>query len=186
MSAAIFVDVVQVQELEYQVTVYTSDIRNAGTSASVFCELHGAKGSLGASRLENSSTNFSRGQKDAFVIRGSDIGEISKAVIWHDNAGLSAAWHLQQVEVVQPLLQKTYIFPCGQWLQKQPPSAATQLSAATAKAAGAVPGCLVILCPGGGAAAAGGASGASNGPAQKVTYKVEVQVGGLWCRLHAF
>ena len=31
--------------------------------------------------------------------------------------GIGAAWHLAQVEVLQPVLQQMYVFPCDDWLQ---------------------------------------------------------------------
>ncbi|KAF6256823.1 hypothetical protein COO60DRAFT_1640423 [Scenedesmus sp. NREL 46B-D3] len=181
-------------EVEYTVTIYTSDVRNAGTSAGVFCELHGSRGSLGACRLENASDNFSRGRKDVFAVRSSDVGELQQLLLWHDGGGLSPDWHVQQVEVQHALLKKSWILPCGQWLTKvQPQQAAAAAAAAgmgnsgsaadaraasaaaAAKAVGVQPGCLVVLAPGGGAAA-----GAAGAPVQRlVSYKVEVQTSDV-------
>jgi hypothetical protein len=171
--------------------VYTSDVRNAGTSASVFCELHGSTGNLGACRLENAPDNFSRGRKDVFVVRGSDTGELQQLLLWHDGGGLSPDWHVQQVEVQHPRLQKSWILPCGQWLGKgQAHQAAAgsndagnaavdaqaAAAAAAAKAVGVHPGCLVILAPG----AAAGAAAAAGGVGQRlVSYKVEVQTSDV-------
>jgi hypothetical protein len=163
-------------------------VRNAGTSASVFCELHGATANLGACRLENASDNFSRGRKDVFAVRGSDIGELQQLLLWHDGGGLSPDWHVQQVEVQHPLLQKSWILPCGQWLRKgqETPLAADSkgagsaaadahaaAAAAAAKAVGVQPGCLVMLAPGAAAAAAG------DGGQRLVSYKVEVQTSDV-------
>jgi lipoxygenase homology domain-containing protein 1 len=50
-------------------------------------------------------------------IVGSDIGEMTHVVIGHDNSGLGAAWHLSQVEVFSPVAQKTWTFPCDDWLE---------------------------------------------------------------------
>jgi hypothetical protein len=168
--------------------VYTSDVRNAGTSASVFCELHGSAGNLGACQLENASDNFSRGHKDVFVVRGSDIGELQQLLLWHDGAGLSPDWHVQQVEVQHARLQKTWILPCGQWLRKGQAvskgagdasvDAQAAAAAAAAKAVGVQPGCLVILAPGAGAA--DGTAAAAGGQGQQlVSYKVEVQTSDI-------
>ena len=41
--------------------------------------------------------NFERAQTDVFVVKGTDIGDIQKVVVWHDNSGPGPAWHLQQV-----------------------------------------------------------------------------------------
>ena len=99
-------------------TVFTSDIRGAGTSANVFIELHGDKGSIGANHLESGRSNFDRNSRDVFVVKGTDINDVKKVVIWHDNAGIGAAWHLASVEVFNPATQKTYFFECNQWLEK--------------------------------------------------------------------
>uniref|UniRef100_A0A383W527 PLAT domain-containing protein n=1 Tax=Tetradesmus obliquus TaxID=3088 RepID=A0A383W527_TETOB len=180
-------------EVKYAVTVYTSAVRNAGTSANVFCELHGSKGTLGACRLENASENFSRGRKDVFAVRGSDIGELQQLLLWHDGSGLSPDWHVQQVEVQHPLLQKQWILLCGKWLGKSQaqqaaaaaaskvagsdaPEAKAAAAAAAAKAVGVPQGCLVILAPGADVGA-GNAAG-SQGP-RLVSYKVEVQTSDI-------
>jgi hypothetical protein len=55
--------------VKYRITTLTSDIRGAGTDANVSIELHGTKGFVGATRLENKHNNFERGQKDEFEVR---------------------------------------------------------------------------------------------------------------------
>jgi hypothetical protein len=37
---------------------------------------------------------------DTFVVKGTNIGDVSKVVIAHDNAGLQSAWHCRQVRLV--------------------------------------------------------------------------------------
>ena len=51
-----------------------------------------------------------RNMTDKFVIKGSDVGEIQKIVIRHDNAGMGPDWHLQQVSYV-PCMSNTRIVP---------------------------------------------------------------------------
>ena len=46
---------------EYRITVFTSDVRGAGTDANVFIELHGALGSVGQNRLETHGVRTLRG-----------------------------------------------------------------------------------------------------------------------------
>lgn len=71
--------------------------RGAGTDANVFIEMHGSKGSMGETRLDNAHNNFERNMKDAFTIKASDLGDIHTIIIRHDNSGIGSAWHLQQV-----------------------------------------------------------------------------------------
>ena len=63
-------------------------------------EMHGALGSVGESRLETSANNFERGQVDTFVVKGTDVGDLQRLVIWTDDSGLGSDWHLQQVSNV--------------------------------------------------------------------------------------
>ena len=46
----------------FRVTVFTSDVRGAGTSGEVYLSMRGAHGATGESRLENHRDNFSRNQ----------------------------------------------------------------------------------------------------------------------------
>ena len=41
--------------------------------------------------------NFERAQTDVFAVKGTDIGDVQRVVVWHDNSGPGPAWHLQQV-----------------------------------------------------------------------------------------
>ncbi len=49
------------------------------------------------------------------MIKGTDVGDVNKVVISHDNTGLGPAWHCQEVDVFNPATQKTYYFPCDAW-----------------------------------------------------------------------
>lgn len=67
--------------LDLQVTVFTSDIRGAGTSANVFIELYGDKGSIGANHLESGRSNFDRNARDVFIVKGTDINDVTKVTL---------------------------------------------------------------------------------------------------------
>lgn len=41
--------------------------------------------------------SFERGEKDTFDVPGVDVGDITHILVGHDNKGMGAAWHLQQV-----------------------------------------------------------------------------------------
>ena len=45
---------------KYKVTVYTGDVRGAGTDANVFCTLFGDFGESGEHKLDTSKNNFER------------------------------------------------------------------------------------------------------------------------------
>lgn len=48
--------------VNYEVVVYTSDLRGAGTDANVSLSLHGAAGETSDQKLDNSANNFERGE----------------------------------------------------------------------------------------------------------------------------
>jgi hypothetical protein len=112
--------------MDYNVTVYTSDIRNASTDANVHCILYGETNDTGKLKLAKSSTNkdkFQRGKFDKFVLNAIDVGEIKKIWIGHDNARtlditVDPSWHLDKVEVEMPQLGKEVTFGAGRWLAK--------------------------------------------------------------------
>ena len=63
---------------------YTSDLRGAGTDATVFVELAGDLGSGPRCKLMNqagSADAFGRGQTDTFVIQLPELGELQSLTI---------------------------------------------------------------------------------------------------------
>jgi len=102
----------------YKVSVYTSDIKNAGTDANMHACLYGKSGDSGDVRLRTSLTNkdkFERGRVDEFELHCIDLGELTKVRIGHDGKGPGSGWHLDKVVVDAQLLGKTWTFPCGRW-----------------------------------------------------------------------
>eukprot|EP00955_Chlamydomonas_euryale_P093465 364787-Chlamydomonas_euryale.AAC.3 len=65
----------------FRVTVYTSDVRGAGTDGEVYIAMKGEWGSMGETRLENARSNFERAKVDVFEIMGSDIGPVQEITI---------------------------------------------------------------------------------------------------------
>lgn len=114
--------------MEYHLTVYTSNIKDASTDARVYVDLLGEKLSSGKIMLEQSLTHkdkFQKGAEDKFVLSAVDLGEIKRLRIGHDNhrggLGLSLtnpSWHLDKVTVDIPQLGKTITFPAERWLAK--------------------------------------------------------------------
>jgi lipoxygenase homology domain-containing protein 1 len=65
----------------YNVKVFTSDERGAGTDADVFINLIGEMGGTGERELANSSNNFERGRLDCFTLYCEDIGQLTAAEV---------------------------------------------------------------------------------------------------------
>lgn len=55
-----------------------------------------------AVKLDTHANNFERGQKDVFRVKAVDLGELVKAVVKKDSAGLGGDWHLQSIDVFHP------------------------------------------------------------------------------------
>ncbi len=68
-----------------QVRVKTSDIRGAGTDANVtlamFGKLEERNTCIAATKLDNSANNFERGMIDTFMIKGTDLGDLTHIVV---------------------------------------------------------------------------------------------------------
>lgn len=102
----------------YKLSVYTSDVKNAGTDANMHVCLYGQTGDSGDVQLRKSLTNrdkFERGKVDEFELQCIDLGELTKLRIGHDGKGVGSGWHLDKCVVDAQLLGKTWTFPCGRW-----------------------------------------------------------------------
>jgi len=101
----------------YTVTVFTGDIRNAGTSAKVFIELFGEKESSG--RIDLAEGKFERGMADKMIIESPKLlSPLTQVLIGHDNSGSGAGWYLDRVEVDCATTGLSQVFPCEKWLAK--------------------------------------------------------------------
>ena len=79
-------------DVEYTVTVRTSDVLGSGTDANVYIKLYGDLGDSGDVHLRQSVTNkspFQNNQTDVFNVRVLELGDLQKCVVWHDNKGSS-------------------------------------------------------------------------------------------------
>lgn len=109
-------------KVTYTIKTTTGDLPGAGTSAGVFIQLHGSKAESKRVALKNhGEVNFERGQKDVFVLKELDLGEIESVTVSHDNsstfnARFDADWFLDQVTVRDS--NSEWVFPCRRWLSK--------------------------------------------------------------------
>ncbi|RLV99983.1 hypothetical protein DV515_00009258, partial [Chloebia gouldiae] len=96
--------------------IWTSDIKNAGTDATIFFQVYGDKGKSDEMKLDNNSDNFETGQTDKFMIELPDLGNFYKLRIWHEKRNPFAGWHLNKVTLLKTLTKEKYSFNCGRWL----------------------------------------------------------------------
>jgi hypothetical protein len=54
--------------IPYEITVWTGDIRGAGTDANVFVQMYGELGKTEEYQLRNRTDNFEQGQVDKFKV----------------------------------------------------------------------------------------------------------------------
>lgn len=102
----------------WNVSVYTSDLKNAGTDANVYICMYGDQGKTDEVYLDNKSNNFETGKCDSFKISTKKIGIPFKMRIGHDNKGMAAGWHLDKVEVENLQSKERFVFHCNRWLSK--------------------------------------------------------------------
>uniref|UniRef100_A0A3Q2WL46 Lipoxygenase homology PLAT domains 1b n=1 Tax=Haplochromis burtoni TaxID=8153 RepID=A0A3Q2WL46_HAPBU len=114
-------EILDVEQINYEITVVTGDVVFAGTNAVVFIQIYGDKGKTEVITLESRSNNFERNtteifkQEDVFIVTAVDLGPLKKLRIRHDNSESYSSWYLDRVEIVDTK-EDTYYFPCNRWL----------------------------------------------------------------------
>ena len=88
--------------IPYEVVVYTSDIRGAGTDANIYMDVYGRSenGMEDSDHVEFHKANkssFERKSVDKFNFDIKDIGTPFKVRVGHDGRGVGAGWHLNKV-----------------------------------------------------------------------------------------
>mmetsp|Transcript_33195 Transcript_33195/g.94022 ORF Transcript_33195/g.94022 Transcript_33195/m.94022 type:complete len:997 (-) Transcript_33195:125-3115(-) len=116
----------QFGRVKYMVTVKTDDCPGAGCEANAFIAIYGDRGCtgkkwLGTKRNPLSVTSscgkqpLTRGEENAFLINGFDVGILNRVRIGHDNSGLGdTRWKLLSVVV-----QKYVHLSSGQWVEEE-------------------------------------------------------------------
>lgn len=107
---------------QWEVVVYTSDIKWAGTDANVSMEVYGRDDhgvefkDICEFKSQATDESFERGTEDhfAFSVDGG-ITEPYKIRVWHDNKHMGADWHLEKVVMLDVAAKKRFEFDCGQW-----------------------------------------------------------------------
>jgi hypothetical protein len=103
----------------YKVTVYTSDLRGAGTGGDVYIAMKGSNGGeMGETRLHGSKDSFSRNGVDVFEVPGSDIGLVKEITVRLHEKGIGAPWHFREIEVMNLRTGAIARFEYDNWLEK--------------------------------------------------------------------
>uniref|UniRef100_W5L5M4 Lipoxygenase homology PLAT domains 1 n=1 Tax=Astyanax mexicanus TaxID=7994 RepID=W5L5M4_ASTMX len=92
-------ETLNIEKINYEVTVVTGDVFAAGTNANVFLQVYGEEGKTEVIQLKSRSNNFERGTTEIFKIEALDVGLVYKIRIGHDGSGVCPGWFLESVEV---------------------------------------------------------------------------------------
>ena len=111
----------------WEVIVYTSNIKHAGTDANITMQV------LGKTeddenvddhldfKSKTTDDMFEKADVDRFGFELVDVGEPYKLIVEHDGAGWGADWHLDKVVFINPRTSSSYEFQCADWVKPKKP-----------------------------------------------------------------
>lgn len=105
------------EENLFNITVYTADLKLAGTTSRVYINIYGMLYGLEESTAKLRLTNhnhkeFSRGRVDSFLVKTRFVGLVDRITIEHDNTGILPDWNLDKVVVHDLKLGTIQTFSC--------------------------------------------------------------------------
>lgn len=107
----------------YEVKVYTSDKKGAGTHNDLHLVLSGVGGISRPLIIKNTDSMFQRGQINTFQVATNPIGRLTSVGVAHaphGNRGNMSPWYLFQVVVTEMASGILATFPCRQWIPASP------------------------------------------------------------------
>uniref|UniRef100_A0A8C3RE76 Oxygen-regulated protein 1 n=1 Tax=Cyanoderma ruficeps TaxID=181631 RepID=A0A8C3RE76_9PASS len=109
------------QEGDWKITLVTGDFETAGTTATVFLYAYGENKASGPITLGSGKQQlFNPNSEDTFKVNLSDLGQLYKIRIGHDNTGNDPSWYLEEVrlERVVPLSDEEICLSIESWLSE--------------------------------------------------------------------
>jgi hypothetical protein len=104
-------------KVKYTITIHTGCEFLAGTDANVYITLFGQKGESNDYLLDNPGVNDHEAcESHTYQLELTDLGEVEKIRIRHDNAGFAAGWYLNGVFIRNESTGEERYFPNNQWL----------------------------------------------------------------------
>jgi PLAT/LH2 domain-containing protein len=126
-------------QVSYEVIVFTSESKYAGTHAKVYITLYGERPAnpdddvdhsdvalgphlLPGSHLTSPPPNNRHHGPNPLRHKFNDIDleKVSFVQIWHDGTGDYPGWHLDKVTVINESRNEEWTFPCNMWLSDHP------------------------------------------------------------------
>lgn len=111
-------DVTYKPKIPFNMTIYTGDVKNAGTDSEIKFSLVGDSGETRDMILDKADDRFERNSIDTIHIDADDVGTITKLNIGTNGKGSRSHWFLDKVCLLNLNTEKTTVFKCGQWLSK--------------------------------------------------------------------
>ncbi|XP_012870303.1 PREDICTED: lipoxygenase homology domain-containing protein 1 isoform X2 [Dipodomys ordii] len=106
--------------ITYIVTIFTGDIRGAGTKSKIYLVMYGARGNKNSGKIFLEGGVFDRGRTDIFQIeRAVLLSPLSRVSIGHGNVGVNRGWYCEKVVILCPFTGIQQTFPCSNWLDEK-------------------------------------------------------------------
>uniref|UniRef100_A0A8C9AJ37 Lipoxygenase homology PLAT domains 1 n=1 Tax=Prolemur simus TaxID=1328070 RepID=A0A8C9AJ37_PROSS len=106
--------------ITYIVTVFTGDIRGAGTKSKIYLVMYGARGNKNSGKIFLEGGVFDRGRTDIFHIELAVLlSPLSRVSIGHGNVGVNRGWYCEKVVILCPFTGIQQTFPCSNWLDEK-------------------------------------------------------------------
>lgn len=84
--------------ITYIVTIFTGDIRGAGTKSKIYLVMYGARGNKNSGKIFLEGGVFDRGRTDIFHIElAALLSPLSRVSIGHGNVGVNRGWYCEKV-----------------------------------------------------------------------------------------
>ena len=127
LSKTLYPTVAETTEYErkqpFEIVFKTSDVKYAGTDATVFLEVYGTKadGTNKSDRIDFKHApkgSFERAKEDRFNVELAKVGEVYKIRVGHDGKKSGSSWHLDSVTLINQATQELFLFECRRWFCK--------------------------------------------------------------------
>ncbi|XP_042637316.1 lipoxygenase homology domain-containing protein 1 [Orycteropus afer afer] len=116
----ILVGGVETTAISYIVTVFTGDVRGAGTKSKIYLVMYGARGKKNSGKIFLEGGVFDRGRTDIFHIDLAVLlSPLSRVSIGHGNVGVNRGWYCEKVVILCPYTGIQQTFPCRNWLDEK-------------------------------------------------------------------
>uniref|UniRef100_A0A2K6TP14 Lipoxygenase homology domain-containing protein 1 n=1 Tax=Saimiri boliviensis boliviensis TaxID=39432 RepID=A0A2K6TP14_SAIBB len=106
--------------ITYIVTIFTGDVRGAGTKSKIYLVMYGARGNKNSGKIFLEGGVFDRGRMDIFHIELAVLlSPLSRVSIGHGNVGVNRGWYCEKVVILCPFTGIQQTFPCSNWLDEK-------------------------------------------------------------------